>query len=150
MDARKRAYGGARERTAFAASLSNAYDAVALCRLVEIFAQVCSNARKWWDGEVRQRKFPPRHLFVDGDVRRRRLQDHVLRDFGNWIDVRIAARRHPAPDEILVERIGRRAGDKARWVGLGEPIPAAVGRVHFVGENDGPVGVEPELVLGID
>src|SRR5215813_11222881 len=128
----------------------NLQSGLGLRRLVEILAQVCANAGQRGDGEVGQRKFPPRDLFIDVDVCRRRLQDHVLRNFGDWIDVGIATRRHPAPDEILVERIGRRASGKARGVGLGEPIAAAVWRVDLVGENDGCPGVEPELIFGID
>src|SRR5262249_24604293 len=59
-------------------------------------------------------------------------------------------RRRPAPDEILVERIGRRAGGKALGIGRGKPVAAAVGGMKLVGQNDRALGVETEFVIGID
>src|SRR6185312_1395503 len=64
--------------------------------------------------------------------------------------VGIAARGHPAPDEVLVQRVGRRAGGKTRGIARREPVAAAVRRVHLVGENDRPLGVETKLVFGVD
>src|SRR3977135_4024438 len=91
-----------------------------LSRLLEIPLKVCAHARERRNREVGQRKLAPGDLFIDVDISGRGLQNDVLWDFGNGTGVGIAARGHPAPDEILVERIGRRAGGKARGIARGK------------------------------
>src|SRR5262249_54186826 len=64
--------------------------------------------------------------------------------------VGIAARGNPAADEVLVQRVRGRARRKALGISRGEPVAAAVGRVHLIGGQDRSLRVEAEFVLGVD
>src|SRR6266851_2503108 len=78
------------------------------------------------------------------DIDPRGLGDDVAWDRRDRVVVGVAARRHPAPQEILVEAVGRLAGRKPAGIALGEPVAAAVRGMDLVGEQDPSVAIEPE------
>src|SRR5207249_11226473 len=81
---------------------------------------------------------------------RSRLCDDFARDGGNRVAVGVDAGRHPTPQEILVEAVGRLARREPVRITFGEPVAAAIGGVDLVGEEDLPVTIAPELVFSVD
>ena len=93
---------------------------------------------------------PPGDRLEHLDIEMRGFGDDFARDRRDRVAIRIATRRHPAPDKILVEAFGRLAALEPRLIALGEPIAAAVRGVDLVGQHNGAVAVKAELVLGVD
>src|SRR5579885_2643356 len=79
------------------------------------------------------------------DIDPRRLGDRRGRDRRDRLLVGIAARRHPAPQHVLVEAFRRPPGGEAFAIGGGEPVAAAVGRMALVREQDVALAVAAEL-----
>ena len=86
--------------------------------LSQIPLQIGADARQRRHREVGQDELPAGELLIDAHIGRGGLQDDVGRDFGNGIVIGIAALRHPAPDEVLVQGVGRLTGREAARIML--------------------------------
>src|SRR5215472_11042484 len=98
----------------------------------EILRQIGANARE--DRHVRRRQLE----FLPGDGLERRnikeggVEDNFARNFRDRIAIGVAPRGDPAPQEVLVERLGRFPCRETTLVAVAKPVAAAVGGVDFV------------------
>lgn len=92
---------------------------------------------------------PSSDPIVGLDVGQRGLPDQLRRDLRNVILVRVASGGDPGADHVLVEAVRELAGGEALRVGVGAPVAAGVRGVDFVGEADGSLGVDAELILRV-